>query len=113
MNHNGILVSRDHLLKKCLGNCAGDVHAVERCEVVVCGEKPMRLKYHPSQHKFCQSTFIMVIGINLAFHNTNNYYVLLINISNLHGAFVLESSNYLLVLMNTPAVPISIMQWIK
>ena len=46
MNHDGILVSRDHLLKKCLGNCAGDVHTVERCEVVVCGEKPVRLKYH-------------------------------------------------------------------
>ena len=40
MNQDGILVSRDHLLKKCLGNCAGDVHAVVRCEVVVCGEKP-------------------------------------------------------------------------
>ena len=40
MNQDGILVSRGHLLKKCLGNCAGGVHAVERCEVVVCGGKP-------------------------------------------------------------------------
>ena len=48
MNQDGILVSRDHLLKNCLGNCAGGVHAVERCEVVVCGEKPRRFKYHYS-----------------------------------------------------------------
>ena len=46
MNQHGILVSRDHLLKKCLGNCAGGVHAFERCEVVFCREKPMRFKHH-------------------------------------------------------------------
>ena len=46
MNQDGILVSCDFLLKKCFGNCAGDVHTVERCEVVVCGEKPMRFKYY-------------------------------------------------------------------
>ena len=39
VNQNGILVSRGHLFKECLGNCAGGVHAVERCEVVVCGGK--------------------------------------------------------------------------
>lgn len=46
MNQDGTLVSQDHLLEKCLGNCAGGVHAVERCEVVVCWEKPMRCKYY-------------------------------------------------------------------
>lgn len=40
MNDDRVLVSHENLLKKCLGNCAGDVHAVERWE------KPMRLKYH-------------------------------------------------------------------
>ena len=39
INQDGILVSCGHLFKECLGNCAGGVHAVERCEVVVCGRK--------------------------------------------------------------------------
>lgn len=52
MNQDGILLNRDHLLKKCLGNCAGDVHAVDRCEVVVCEEKPMRFKYHHNTEVF-------------------------------------------------------------
>ena len=34
------LFLRKMILKKCLGNCAGGVHAVERCEVVVCKERP-------------------------------------------------------------------------
>jgi len=38
----------------------------------------------------------------------SNYDVL--HVPKLHGAFVLESSNYLLVLMNTSAVPVSTMQ---
>lgn len=46
LNQDGILISRDHLLRKYLGKCAGGVHALERCGVVVCGEKPMRFKYH-------------------------------------------------------------------
>ena len=75
MNQGGILISRNHLLKKCLGNCAGGVHAVERCEVVVCREKPMRFKYHHSTEVL---SFIMVIGIRRSTtlingYNTSNY----------------------------------------
>ena len=33
------------------------------------GEKPIRFKYHYNTEKFCQSAFIIVIGIHLAFHN--------------------------------------------
>ena len=75
MNQGGILISRNHLLKKCLGNCAGGVHAVERCEVVVCREIPMRFKYHHSTEVL---SFIMVIGIRRSTtlingYNTSNY----------------------------------------
>ena len=64
MNQGGILISRNHLLKKSLGNCAGGVHTVERCEVVVCREKPMRFKYHHSTE---------VLSVNFHYGNWNQF----------------------------------------
>ena len=45
MNLEGVLISRDNLLKKCFGS-GNVVQALERCEVVVNETKPSTLKYH-------------------------------------------------------------------